>query len=503
LSYKVTLYEPFGLHLQLFETTLEIAQKHLDKGDLVTIITCDGILPICEINRKKSLTVCARCISRRKNGLQLLNPKPDITSINSFYKAKDRNKARSLRTNFESIEDLKSYKLENFSIGTGVYSSLLDRAQNHQPVLSHYQNEIRDSILSSFFVFASFDNYLKEMKPDLVYLFNGRHATGRPVLDACRLNKTDFRTYEYHYYQNQYKVFNNTQPHDFLYRVQRANDLWNDSRVDQKSKEKIGSSFFKRDETNNLMTRDITKSQKKKLLPHNWDIKKHNIVFFTNSEFESYAAFEFKEESVYEDHFLGIKAILNSLQEIPHNLHIYIRLHPFLSSAPKAKDEVLQYNKITLPYVTIIRPDDPVESSELLKQADKIVTYISSISMEAVFHKKPTILLSKHFTAFMGGCYLPNTHGEVMNLLLEKNLPALDSKGALKFGYYWENCGEKYKFYVNKSIEDGLFKNVKVDVSPFVENVLLKNYHRPKLNKFRKFLEFLFKIICKKYITGF
>lgn len=502
MSKTITFYEPFGLHLQLFETSLEIAQNHLDRGDIVNFITCNALLPICEINPQKSLTYCTRCISRRNNGIKLLDPKVKLTPIQSLFTSQDRKEAKYLKTNFKNIEDLKSYKIENFSIGSGVYSSILDKAQSHQPSLPDYQNEIEDFIHTSFVIFKAFDNYLKKAETDLVYLFNGRHATGRPVLDACRINNINFRTIEYHCYLDQYKVFDNTQPHDFLYRAKKADKLWNDSRVDQQSKKKIGASYYNKSKANDLLYRDITKSQKKELLPKNWDHSKQNIAFFTNSEFESYAAFEFKEESVYESHFSGIKAILKSLDEVTHNLHIYIRLHPFLATVPKAKDEVSQYKKLSHPYVTIIWPDEPIDSTELLKQADKSVTYISSISMEAVFHKKPTILLSKHFTAHMGGCYLPNTHKEVMELLLKENLPALDPEGALKFGYYWESCGKKYKYYKNKSLEDGLFKNVKIDASPFIEDIILRNYHRPKLRKFRIFLEYLIHKFCIIYITG-
>jgi hypothetical protein len=479
-----------------------LAQNHLDKGDEVEIITCNGILPICEVNPNKSITTCLRCISRRNQGLALLSSKVKTISLQSFYKKENRIAAKFLQTKFNSLTELKSYKIGRFKIGAGVYSSILDLAKNHEPNLTKYKGEISDFILTSYLIYCTFYDYLKSSGSSRVYLFNGRHATGKPIIAACNLKVVDFYTYEFHYYKDKYKLYKNTQPHDFLYELSKSNEYWSDPKVEQKVKDKIGAEFYKRKNISEFLSRDILKLQQKTLLPKDWDKNRHNVIFFTNSEFESYAAFEYKEESVYKNHFSGICDILESLKKLDHDIHIYIRLHPYLASVPEAKSEIKQYQTLEYDFMTLIQPDDPVDSYELIKRAGKVISYISTISMESSYMNKPTILLSKHLTAFMGSCYVPETHEEVLKLILDQNLNAKDREGALKFGYFWERFGESYKYYHNQRLESGYFKDIKVEVSPFIEDIILRNYHRPKLRKFRIFLENLLHKFCIIYITG-
>jgi len=278
-----------------------------------------------------------------------------------------------------------------------------------------------------------------------------------------------------------------------------ADKLWTKGANDKVKREAIAKSFFDRKSKNKNLSRDFSTKQKDGLLPKEWDSKKHNIVFFTSSEFESYAAFDFKEKSVYENHFDGILRILDNLKITKHNIHVYIRLHPNLSSVPKALEEVNQYSNLKFNFVSVIGPNDSVDSYSIMKNADKVMTYISSASMESAFIGKPTILLSKNLVGFMDCCYLPQSHREVMDLILDENLPPLDNSGALKYGYFWERWGHTYKHYRNDSLQNGLFKGVKVDVSPFVENSLLRNYHRPKLKIVRFVFEKLFKKFCIFY----
>jgi hypothetical protein len=497
LTKKITFYEPFGLNLQLFETVLELAQLHLDKGHDVEFVTCNAILPVCEINPQKSITVCSRCISRRNHGISLLSKKVKIKSISSFSFL-NKHKNNLPKTDFETVEELKNYKINDFNIGAGVYSSVLDQAKYHKIDINEYRDLTNEFLITSFFIYRNFINYLSRNNTSRVYLFNGRHSTGKPIIAACKKFNKEFYTYEFHFYYNKFILCKNTQPHDYIYMAKEANKLWTKGVVDKEKREAVAKSFFYR-KSKKYQSLDFSKKQEDGLLPLNWDKKKHNIVFFTSSEFESYAAFDYKEKSVYENHFAGILRILIDLNHTKHNIHIYIRLHPNLSTVPKSLEEVHQYSNLKFNFLSVISPEDPVDSYSIMKNADKVMTYISSTSMESSFIGKPTILLSKNLVGFMNCCYLPQTHREVMNLILDDKLPPLDNTGALKYGYFWEKWGHAYKYYRNKSLQNGIFKGVKVDVSEFVENFLLRNYHRPKLKIVRFVFEKLFKKFCIFY----
>ena len=104
MNKKVCIYCNVGHFIEVFEIQLEIAQQHLDRGDSVEFLFCDGFIPICEINIKKELETCLYCIGRRNSGISLLKGKvskkahepghmQDLKLKNIKKKAKENQKA--------------------------------------------------------------------------------------------------------------------------------------------------------------------------------------------------------------------------------------------------------------------------------------------------------------------------------------------------------------------------------------------------------------------------
>ena len=194
MNKKVCIYCNVGHHLELFEVQLEIAQQHLDRGDHVEFLFCDGFIPICEINIKKELDTCMYCIGRRNSGLTMLKGKALKKNLIQFSKFEDIPKVNKLRTIFESLEDLSNYRLEKFDIGQSVYSSVADIKREHLPNLNNYKSEIRKFIKAAGRIYFCMLNYINKRKPDIVYVYNGRHALERPVIEACKKLSVNFKT---------------------------------------------------------------------------------------------------------------------------------------------------------------------------------------------------------------------------------------------------------------------------------------------------------------------
>ena len=199
MSKKIAIFCNVGLFTEIFELQLEIAQKNLDLGNKVEFISCSGFISICEINREKDLNVCVKCISRRKNGISFLNRNVRDHNIHLFSNLKSRKIVKSLKTEFKSLDELKTYKLEEFHIGQSVFSSTADINREHDPDVNKYKNEIKNFIESSAHIYLSFENYLKKENPDEVYLYNGRHALEKPIISICQKYNKTFFTYELSY----------------------------------------------------------------------------------------------------------------------------------------------------------------------------------------------------------------------------------------------------------------------------------------------------------------
>ncbi len=71
---KVAIFSPYATVVPHFETELDIAQQHLDNGDLVEFVNCTGGLANCDFNTERDPQRCQQCIGRRQMGLELLEP---------------------------------------------------------------------------------------------------------------------------------------------------------------------------------------------------------------------------------------------------------------------------------------------------------------------------------------------------------------------------------------------------------------------------------------------
>ena len=121
---RVLVFAPYGLISPHFETDLELAQLHLDAGDEVTMIVCDGVLPSCDVNRDHLVTQCARCVGRRRQGTKLLSPRRNLQVI-ALSTLIASSMDLVLPRRFESVEALRDFEYEGFDAGYAVLSSVV------------------------------------------------------------------------------------------------------------------------------------------------------------------------------------------------------------------------------------------------------------------------------------------------------------------------------------------------------------------------------------------
>ena len=129
-SVKVLIFTTFTKWVPAFETDLELLQLHLDRGDEVLHLYCDGSMPACDANYDHRLYECLKCVNKRRRGMSPLS-RQNLTS-RPFYNltAIDRQELLSLQTEFGSIEELKNYGIGNLDLGYAALSSLISATRN-------------------------------------------------------------------------------------------------------------------------------------------------------------------------------------------------------------------------------------------------------------------------------------------------------------------------------------------------------------------------------------
>jgi len=459
---KVLVIAPYAQWTPHFETDLEIVETHLDAGDQVHLLYCRGLLQTCKPNPDHRLGTCLECIGRAKSGIKLLNRKITVSPLIGGEK-REKYATNHLRTEFQSLDDLRQYKVDGFDIGMAVLSSLVSGCRDPEPNLNdpRIKERLLAHLRSSFLVYRSVRTYIRTKSIDVAYVFNGRLANLRGAFRAAQAEGITCFTHDRGCDFNHYQLFENKLPHDLIGTEKRIWSAWDNE--NPKAREAIGGQFFEerfKKVRQNWIT--FTEDQELNVLPDGWSDHAKNIVIFTSSEDEFVAIGDEWVNPLYSSQLEALKQIVHDL--VDKNLKIYIRMHPNLKevSASYVKDTM----SLVAPNLMVISPASEVDSYELLNRADRILTFGSMIGIEATYWGKASILAGPCFYRNLGGTYNPSTHHELLEYLLAANLDPKPREKALIYGYYEKTKGERFKYFEGLDVWDGLYRGEKINALP-------------------------------------
>jgi len=258
---------------------------------------------------------------------------------------------------------------------------------------------------------------------------------------ACEFKKTKFNVLEVGKDSKTFAIYPGAMPHTISFYTNKMNQMWDEAEDDKVA---IAEAYFlRRSQGNEATTSRFLADQAKGLLPDSWDESKMNIAVFTTSEDEFAAIGKEWENPIYDSQVDGVRKIAADL--LNTQFKIYVRIHPNLKGI--ANSSIVELFEIKSPNIEIIPADSPVSSYALMKNANKVVAFASSMGIEATAFGKVSILAGKSLYMELDGTYNPSSHNEVMTLLLDPNIPPKPKIGALKFGYYYQIFGESYKYF--------------------------------------------------------
>jgi hypothetical protein len=437
-----------------YETDLEIIQRHLDDGDEVVHLHCDADLPACDANPNHDMAKCRNCIELRKAGISLLSPRVPSISFLNLSQLNERELA-SVQKNFATIAELKSFYIEEFDIGMAVASSIISLTRDPEVDLSVLDDMVSRFLVAALSVYRSLQNYLKENPVDCVYVFNGRFAPVRAVLRACQSRGVTCYVHERGHDIHHYSLETNTTAHDLAYMQQQILGQWERAAGDSRRKEIAEKYYLDRSKGVVQSWYSFLGRQKEGLLPASWNPARKNIVIFNSSE-DEYAATDAQwNNPLYANQLEGLQRIVQSLEADHDGIHLYLRIHPNLIGVNN-KHTMALYD-LGRDFFEIIPPDNPVSTYALIKHADKVLTFGSTVGIEAVFWGTPSIHAGRSYYHHLGGTYNAGSHEEVITLL-KANLPPKDRTAALVYGYYLNTYGIPFKYFQATGVTAGRFK---------------------------------------------
>jgi len=430
------------------ETSFELAKEHLTNGDHVQYIFLGHKLPFEDFLQPKtryrwfesSPEQFGATLMRHRNfkydhgeGLTVL-PTQEIPE-------------------FEDLTGLKQFTYDNYKAGLACTSSLISRLKTSSPDIAEYKSLIKDILVSGISVYEYACSILSRTRPDLVYIFNGRFANSRAVLDAAKKCGVRYLIHERGADMSKYMLYEHS-PHD-AQRIQRSMKKAWLAEPNEGRKRSIAETFFQATRNgSDLAWKSYIKQQVKGFLPANILRVPNLFTYFSTSDDEFAAIEDGLDWGTWTCQSYAVARLIDVFRSLPH-LTLVIRLHPHLQD--KHPDELKGWRQKNLPSnVQLIYPNDPVDSYALVDKSKAVIATGSTIGIEAVFWKTPTICIGPSFYDSLDAVYCPKDQDELRALLIGNGLSA-DPETALPYGYYMATFGRPYKYYQPVSLFAGRF----------------------------------------------
>lgn len=448
----------YGASFYHFETDLEIMESHLRNGDAVSALVCNADLFACDVNIDHHVNQCINCIFRRRWSLKKLLLSSVETRCLVELQEEDRKLLTSVRTRFSDLDDLRSYRFLSFDLGMAVLSSIISLTRDPSPCLNREADRVKHLCISSASIYLSVRRLLRQEHFDRVYAYNGRFAPMRAVLRACRDRGVDCFLHDRGSSIDRYALFENSLPHDIPQQEERIRKAWHEARGNP-NRDRIAKSFFE-DRAGGISHNWISfvRNQDEGRLPSAWNPSNRKVVLFTSSEDEFVAIGDQWLNPLYESQTAGIVKIAESLRN-SKAVDCFIRLHPNLRGL--SNRSISEVNDIEGDNIHLVPPESPISSYAMLFAADVVLTFGSSMGIEATYWKKPSILAGPSFYRSLGSTHNPASHEELIELL-ENPLEPADDLGALMYGYYFATFGEQFVHFRPESLIGGEFHGNRV-----------------------------------------
>jgi len=457
---KVAIFNACTMTAPHPETDLELAERHLAAGDQVRFYHCAKELLFCDQNPDVDTAVCISCQWAFRKGIRLLSGQVETRAFCSMSPALSEG-IKQLGLHHASRDELVSLRVDNFDIGWAALSSLISRFRDPCPDFTSHAELLARILVSALVSYRSALNHLESFRPDRVYLFNGRFANQRAVVRACEKLGISYATHDRGSDLSRYALSENTLPHDPVRRAESIRRHWK-SRAEDPDRDRMASQFFL-DRREGVMKNWYSFLGKQDLdrLPDGWDPGKINVAIYSSSEDEFAAIGEAPRLCFAENQADALRAIVDELkQSRATGFHIYHRMHPNLMSVDNAYTR--GFRAIRAPFMSVLPSDSPVSSYALLTAADKVVTFGSTVGVEATYWGKPSILCGRSYYESLDVAYIAHTPAEVVRLMLFPSLIPKNKTGALMYGLFSSTAGIPYSHYESSGVKSGAFKGEKL-----------------------------------------
>ncbi|HIE96559.1 MAG TPA: hypothetical protein EYQ63_06020 [Fuerstia sp.] len=425
---SVVVYLPPPMRKRSFYMMIARAKEVQEDGEDVILAYCALKAGTCSNNLAGSRLVCTGCrmssrLTAKASGLPFVELGAEPTGEND--------ESESERLTYEDASE----------IALGVQSCLV----THLRVMTADLNrvpELRD-VKRRYFAAAAlllraFMQLMKRNEVSRVEVLNGRFSCAKVGIMAANASGAGFNTLDFNAYGRP-MLFPGYTPHDRIAVQERIRRNIADREV--------AAEYFasRRDRSFNKYA-----AAHKRFEPsRNAEQYRRKVTFFLSSQDEC----ESLGPSWRSPFRNNVSVIREACQRFPDHFFT-VRFHPNQSSI--VGDVIGPYQSLQLDNLQLFYPEDDVDSYQLMEWSDVVVTFASTIAIEACWTGKPVIELGPSYFDHLGISYTPQNTAEFLNLL-QTDLQPQSAEAAARFANYELNDYDSLRY-----LRHGARRNLKL-----------------------------------------
>lgn len=479
-----------GMHGLLFphtECDLEILETLRNSKEDVFFLRCDLGLNSCSINLSNNLNTCAICQGRYLNALSVMEfPERKVLRLPKV--PEDDPRLPKLRP--DSIEDhqwLREYHFQEIPIGLGALSSWISFHKDHKPPLTTEARQMLVKMLQNAArVVIGFKALQAEQHFEKVVLHLGRFFDLRPIVEVCFQQGIAITTHTAGRSLDSYmfhpgglihhpKVFRET-VEAYLPPPEAEEDF-----------RAVGERYFQVKLNRKSESRVPIYTDKQELgrLPEGFNKKQKNIVIYDSSR-DEIEAVDLHLPELRRHQTQAVKYIDEQLQD-RDEVDVYWRVHPHMAGRDNTQLREIKEIEQELKKIKVIEADAEVDSYALLRSADVVFTFGSSVGFEGTYFGIPHLLLGGSvYQEFNLGSFAAN-YDELQHYL--HNLDSIkvgDKEDAYRIAAFYLLRGTPFQYFsINEDGKELFFKGRRIPKSSLPK--VLDNTYGGKVMNFMRY----------------
>ena len=462
------------LNLAAQSPTLELALSVSDKiqndsKSKHVFYICDSAQSSCSVNIKHKKSICRLCKIKAEIGVNIYKKKNKNILVKYITK-QDLEKYNSPEPSKELVDDIMLGV--NSTIASQFRISKMDMLEKKWRV---YKNRMLESSLG---LYNYFKNQVSIDKPKSIIVFNGRLSCARPIKILAEIENIDYYLFDASFNGIFPILAKNQMFHSIEFAKKNSIKTYLNYFYDSKT---IANDFIKA-KLINKPTNDkvFTSHQKKHYL--NPTIKENNkkiISVFTSSDDEhKFIGSDWTSHKMPDQ----VEEIYK-LNEMIDDYHLVVKMHP--NQKDIHKSSIHEYQELSK-NITVLNPLDRTDTYELINISEFVITFCSSVGIEANYLRKKVIQIGpSRFMGLPAANYVKNAN-ECFDLIKHKKAKLMPIRASIiwfnylsypncKLPSYRTNYNGKFYFH-NHQIKAPIFIRIGSLISKIIFNIEKGNY---------------------------